>query len=407
MARAKRVDNKGRVLRVGESQNKDGRYCYKWTDSNGKRSTVYALTLAELRKKEEQIKRDQMDGIYTKGGNLTLNEFFRLFMSTKKNIRDSTRCNYKSYWKNAIAPSALGIMKISEIKQIHVKRLYADLLEKGYSPGTIRAYHIILSECLQAAVDSDMIRKNPAKGSRKGIDKEVSRKRALTIEEQEIMLEFTRKSNSYKIHYPLIVFALSTGLRVGELGGLLWDDIDLEKNMIHVRRQLVYRNLDGTGCKFHIQPLKTEAGERDIPLTKTAKKALMKQREYDLLLGKRAKEQPVAGLKNFVFLNHQGNQLAPQVLDSALRNIIKAYNKKELKQADKEHGEPFLLPHISAHILRHTFCTRAAESGVDVKSLQYILGHADITMTMERYNHVDEVRVQNEMSKTEGIVKIG
>lgn len=177
--------------------------------------------------------------------------------------------------------------------------------------------------------------------------------------------------------------------------------------MIHVRRQLVYRNLDGTGCKFHIQPLKTEAGERDIPLTKTAKKALMKQREYDLLLGKRAKEQPVAGLKNFVFLNHQGNQLAPQVLDSALRNIIKAYNKKELKQADKEHREPFLLPHISAHILRHTFCTRAAESGVDVKSLQYIMGHADITMTMERYNHVDEVRVQNEMSKTEGIVKIG
>lgn len=87
--------------------------------------------------------------------------------------------------------------------------------------------------------------------------------------------------------------------------------------------------------------------------------------------------------------------------------IIKAYNKKELKQADKEHGEPFLLPHISAHILRHTFCTRAAESGVDVKSLQYIMGHADITMTMERYNHVDEVRVQNEMSKTEGIVKIG
>lgn len=75
----------------------------------------------------------------------------------------------------------------------------------------------------------------------------------------------------------------------------------------------------------------------------------MKQREYDLLLGKRAKEQPVAGLKNFVFLNHQGNQLAPQVLDSALRNIIKAYNKKELKQADKEHREPFLLPHISAH----------------------------------------------------------
>ena len=151
MARAKRVDNKGRVLRVGESQNKDGRYCYKWTDNSGKRSAVYALTLKELREKEEQIKRDQMDGIYIKGGALTLNEFFRLFMGTKKNIRDSTRCNYESYWKNAIAPSTLGKIKISQIKQIHVKRLYADLLEKGYSPGTIRAYHIILSECLQTA----------------------------------------------------------------------------------------------------------------------------------------------------------------------------------------------------------------------------------------------------------------
>lgn len=95
-----------------------------------------------------------------------------------------------------------------------------------------RSGHITLyyRNVLQAAVDSDMIRKNPAKGSRKGIDKEVSRKRALTIEEQEIMLEFTRKSNSYKIHYPLIVFALSTGLRVGELGGLLWDDIDSKEH---------------------------------------------------------------------------------------------------------------------------------------------------------------------------------
>ena len=86
MARAKRTDNKGRVLKVGESQNKDGRYCYKWTDAAGKRNTVYSLDLIELREKEKQIQRDQEDGIITKGGNITLNELFEIYMSTKSNI---------------------------------------------------------------------------------------------------------------------------------------------------------------------------------------------------------------------------------------------------------------------------------------------------------------------------------
>lgn len=408
MARAKRVDNKGRVLKVGESQNKkDGRYCYRWTDSFGKRNTVYAVSLVELREQEQQIQKDLQDGIDSRGGNLTLNQLFKLFMSTKNNIKDSTKCNYESYWRNGIEKSILGEMKISQIRQIHIKRLYTDLLKQGFSAGTIRVYHIVLAECLQMATDSDMIRKNPAKGCRKGLDNTVTRRNALSIREQEILLEFVRNSNSYKIYYPFIVFALSTGLRIGELSGLLWEDIDMEKNVIHVRRQLIYRNLDGSGCKFHIQSLKTKSGERDIPLTKVAKKALLKQKEYDLLLGRRSKERPIGELKNFVFLNTQGNQMAAQVLDSALRNIIKAYNKKETKQAEKEKRKAVLLPHISAHILRHTFCTRAAESGVDIKTLQYMMGHADISVTLQIYDHVDEVRVKNEMEKMEGIMQIG
>ena len=107
MARAKRTDNKGRVLRTGESQNKDGRYCFKWTDATGKRSTVYALDLLELRQKEKQIQRDLEEGISTKGGDITLNQLFDVFIETKSNIRKSTNVNYRNFWDVSVKNSII------------------------------------------------------------------------------------------------------------------------------------------------------------------------------------------------------------------------------------------------------------------------------------------------------------
>ena len=113
MARAKRTDNKGRVLRNGESQNKkDGRYCYRWTEPvTGKRGTVYALSLVELREKEQQIQKDIQDGINTNSANMTLNQLFNIYMDGKANIRESTRCNYENDWNISVKQSILGDMK--------------------------------------------------------------------------------------------------------------------------------------------------------------------------------------------------------------------------------------------------------------------------------------------------------
>ena len=102
MARAKRVDNRGRVLKVGESQDKSGRYAYKWTDTNGKRNTIYSLDLAELREKEKRIQRDLEDGIDSRGGEMVLDNLFQMYMNTKTNIRDTTKNNYINYWNGAI-----------------------------------------------------------------------------------------------------------------------------------------------------------------------------------------------------------------------------------------------------------------------------------------------------------------
>ena len=108
--------------------------------------------------------------------------------------------------------------------------------------------------------------------------------------------------------------------------------------------------------------------------------------------------------QGLMFLTRNGTPMNNRNFGKALDGIVKAYNKAESVKAEKEHREPELLPHISPHILRHTFCTRCAESGMDVKVLQTIMGHSNITVTMEVYNHVDEIRVQNEMKKLENIV---
>ena len=131
---------------------------------------------------------------------------------------------------------------------------------------------------------------------------------------------------------------------------------------------------------------------------------MIRQKELDLILGRRGKEQKVDGEKGLVFLTRNGTPMNNRNFGKALDGIVKAYNKMEIVRSEKEHREPELLPHISPHILRHTFCTRCAESGMDVKVLQTIMGHSNIAVTMEVYNHVDEVRVQSEMKKLENVM---
>lgn len=407
MASQKRTDNKGRVLRTGEMQRaEDNRYLYRYTDLSGKKRTVYALTLTELREKEAQIKRDLQDGIDTSKGDMTLNQLFMLYLDTKTDLRESTRRNYVATWKAAIEGSVLGNMKIAQIKQIHIRSFYADLVKRGLAANTIKYYHALISPALELAVDSDMIRKNPAKDCKKGVGGTKRERSSMTISEQERMMAFVESSSRYSVYYPMLTFALSTGVRIGELAGLRWADVDLKKNVVHIRQQLIYRNM-GEGCQFRMQDLKTEAGRRDILLTASARKSLIRQKELTLLLGKSIRGKEVDGVSDFVFTNTQGTPYAANAVNFILDNIVKTYNKLEEINAANERREPELLPHISAHILRHTACTRLAESGLEPKVLQYIMGHANLAVTMDIYTHLDFTQIQEKMEAVQERIKMG
>ena len=172
---------------------------------------------------------------------------------------------------------------------------------------------------------------------------------------------------------------------------------------VNVDHQLIYKNL-GDGCKFHISTPKTSSGIRIIPMTQEVAKAFEEQRKINFMLAK-DKSIEVDGYSGFVFTAKSGRPLMPNGVNSVLYNIVDAYNKTEVERAKKEHRKAELLPKFSAHVMRHTACTRMAECRMDVKVLQYIMGHAHIDVTMEVYNHIGELtRIENEIARLDSMV---
>lgn len=392
-----RKDSKGRKLRDGETERVDGRYCFRYTDSRtGKRQGIYAHDLVTLREKEKQIAKDIEDGILADRATkkLTLNEMFAEYMQTRK-LKESTRANYQRIWNNHIKDE-LGVIKVVQLRSSDIKKLYMKLSNAGYAHTTIKTLHNMIYPALELAVEDDIIRKNPAKHALSSeMGNEARERDALTLQQQERLLRFVRNSNVYNIHEPMLVILLETAVRCGELIGLRWRDVDMAKQEVSIDHQLTYKNYDDeTGYKFHMTEPKTDAGVRKIPMTQAARKAFHKQKENNMLLGRHC-EVEIDGYSDFIFLTKHGHPMMPSAVNNILYNIVDAYNKEEAGKAKKEHRKAELLPRFSVHVLRHTACTNMARTGMNIKAVQYVMGHANCEVTMNVYNHlanVDEAR---------------
>ena len=399
-----RKDNKGRNLHTGESQRKDGTYMYRYTNErNGKRQTVYAKDLPKLRAKEKQLARDIGDNILTdsESRKLTVNELFETYMQTRVTA-DTTRTNYVKMWNNHIRDD-IGNIKVVLLRSSDIKSFYAKLSRAGYRHSTIRLLHTLLCATLELAVDDDILRKNPAKRMlNSDYGAEAKKKEVLTVPQQDALMEFMRQSNIYNAYVPMITVMLETAVRCGELIGLTWADVDMEKRELSVDHQLIYKDYgDGNGYCFHAGTPKTDAGVRTIPLTQNACKAFAEQRKLNFMLGRRNEEE-IDGYSDFVFLAKTGRPLMPSAVNNAIYNIIDAYNKQEVAKAKKEHRKAELIPRISAHSMRHTACSNMARKGMNVKVLQYLMGHANSDMTMDVYTHIAGLEdVKDEVARLE------
>ena len=397
-------DNKGRILKTGESQRNDGRYMYRYKDElTGKRVTIYETDLAELRRKEREIQRAIEDGLNTtaEAKKADLNTLYERYMMILQ-VDESTKVNYRGLWEQHVRKS-IGRMKVVDIRPSHIKTFYADMTRKGYAVGTLKVIHGILCPLFASAMEDDIILKNPAQGNLKGFGVAAKERDALSVEEQGILLTFLESNLFFSKYLPLVTVMIGTACRVGEISGLTWDDLNMQEGKIDITHQLIYKNL-GDGCKFHKEKPKTDAGVRSIPMSKAVRHALNEQRKQQLLLGIN-RDFEVDGLKGFVFTSKNGTPLAPNAINSILKSIVGAYNRQEEMDAEFKRRKACLLPHISAHILRHTGCTRMAEAGMDPKVLQYIMGHAHINVTMDVYNHLcGEERIFKEMAKLDAVI---
>ena len=399
---ASRKDNKGRNLHTGEQQRKsDGVYLFRYTDISGKRQTIYAGDLPELRLKEKQIQKDLDDSILTDTSvkKMTLNTLFERYMSTKA-LSDSTRTNYENMWNNRVKEE-IGNYKVVQLRVSHIKSFYMKLAKAGYSHSTIKLLHTLILPSLELAVEDDIIRKNPArKALLAEYGTEAKEKDILTLEQQEKLFQFLERSNVYNSYIPMLTIMTEVGLRCGELIGLTWEDVSVSDKMLSVNHQLIYKDY-GDGYKFHISAPKTDAGVRQIPLTEKAVKALTEQKKLNFMLCRRCTEE-IDGYSDFIFLAKTNRPLMPSAVNNVLYNIVDAYNKEELANAKKEHRKAELLPKISAHNLRHTACTNMARQGMNVKVLQYLMGHSDSSITLDVYNHLDnEEDIRKEVAKCE------
>ena len=395
----RRLDKNRLTLRKGETQRKDGTYDFRWTSADGKRHSVYASTLEELREKEEAAIRDKQDGIKTETRRVTVNDVFELWCDLKRGLKDNTFQNYKYMYNMFVRPS-FGKLRIASVKKSDVKRFYNTLAdEKILTIATIDNVHTVLHQVFDLAVDDNYIRSNPTDHMLKELKQshnfETEKRKALTIAEQQLFVDFLKKHPQYNHWYPVFAVMLGTGMRVGEIVGLRWCDIDLEKGIISVNHTLVYYNHgDGKGCSFSINTPKTRAGERTIPMLDFVKEAFLQEKKYQEETGLHCKAT-VDCYTDFIFVNRFGDVQHQGTLNKAIRRIIRDCNDEVLLRGE---DDPVLLPKFSCHSLRHTFTTRLCESGVNVKVIQDVLGHADISTTMDIYVDVTKDMKQKEFN---------
>ncbi len=388
----KRKDKARTVLKTGEVQRKNGTYQFSWMDGQLKRRFIYAKTLADLREKEKNILKDKCDGIKTEARYTTVNDLFDLWLNLKRGLKNNTIENYKYLYNTFVRP-VIGNKRVSTLRKSDIKKYYNYLAdERNLKVSTIDSIHTVLHQILQIAVDDDYIRNNPSDNVLRELKKshafQSEKRRALTRPEQDLFLDYLKTHPVYEHWYPVFAVMIGTGLRVGEVTGLRWCDIDMESGMIDVNHTLVYydHRTEGSkkGCYFNVNTTKTPASMRQVPMLDFVKEAfeLEKQKQKDLDIHC---EVTIDGYTDFIFINRFGQAQHQATLNKAIRRIIRDCNDEQFEKSEEPE---VLLPHFSCHSLRHTFTTRMCEAGVNIKVIQDALGHTDISTTLNIYTDV-------------------
>lgn len=417
---AGRRDSKNRVLNKGEYQRPDGRYAYKYSDANGKDRWVYSWTLTDsdrapagkendksLRAMEIEIEKAIVEGInFTDAMSCTLNDCFETYLETKVKLKDVTRVSYQKIWSYYVEES-IGGRIISGLRYSDFVKYFAGLIRNEHlKQSSVKNVYLLIKPTLDMAVRDSLIKSNPATGAlnavrtREGISE---KKTALTEEQQEIFLTFLENSPKFRKLYRLVIFLLGTGCRIGEARGLTWADCDFDGGMVYIKRQMQYYKADGEEKhREHITSPKTRSSKRMIPMFQAVREALIEEQKEQEELGQRS--VTVDDVNGFIFIKSNGSVIEVRDAFVWIDSAIHACNLQESRRAKLLGREPVVIPHFSPHNLRHTFCTRLYNNEPNVKVVQEIMGHADISTTINVYTDIESTTKLKSFERIEGKV---
>jgi len=380
-----RKDNKGRNLRSGESQRKDGRYSYKYLDPLGQPHFVYSWRLLKsdvtpkdkkpgpsLREMEEEIQASLDEELLTASVNMTVCELVERYIAQKRGVRENTETGYR-FVMSILRKERFGMLMINRVRLSDAKLWLIKLQKDGRGYSTIHAIRGVLRPAFQMAVDDDLIRKNPFGFHLNTVVVNDSVTRvSITPKQEQAFLDFVKNDNHFSRYYEGIFILFKTGLRISEFCGLTLRDVDLVGRRIIVDHQLQRaRNM-----AYYIEEPKSTSGSRVLPMTDEVHAC------FKRILEKRRKprvEPMIDGYAGFLYLDKNDQPLVALHWQHYFKRIREKY--------DEAGGAP--MPIVTPHVCRHTFCSNMARNGMNPKTLQYLMGHADVSLTLNTYTHVD------------------
>ena len=379
------LDKNGKLLPRGISyREKEARYMGRFM-YHGIMYTVYGKTAKDVENALEEMKYQVKCGTYFKEDSVTFDAWFEIWIKDYKEptVKIGTVNVYRQNY-NAYIHKAFGSKQLRDVLPVNLQRFY-NIMAKTYPRNTLEICRAILNGMYQQAIRNEIIQKNPVKNAVLPKDNKRHSARVMSLNEQKLFLKFAQNT----IYYPIYEMALSTGMRSGELRGLCWTDVDFINRQIHIVHALVYIN-----GKHYMDSPKTISSVRDIPMLENVYQLLKKQRKKQLEDRMRMGElwKPEIGLDNLVFTNTYGKPIYRDRLNKEIDKIVNRIT-----------SSGYTFPHITPHTFRHTFATRSIEQGIQPKTLQTILGHTDLSTTMDTYAHVLPDTKAAEMQKLSGL----